>query len=202
MIAFKFLAAGAVSPFTGFRWPAPGTWVGAPPGREGARVHACRRGDLPYWLDEELWRVELGEPARHARYVLDAPTGRLVSRVKGWSPAFGREYARACALRTRDLALPHLAPGLRDALRSLDDLQGIAEAVARAGPPSAVAGYVSDAANNALHIGPATTSYIACMLASRIGGGLAAFDGERAWQARWLEERLDLDGARERAPAG
>ena len=34
MIAFKFLAAGARAPFTGYRWPAPGAWVSAPAGYE------------------------------------------------------------------------------------------------------------------------------------------------------------------------
>ncbi len=53
-------------------------------------------------------------------------------------------------------------------------------------------GYVSDAANNALEVGPATTSYIACMLVSTLDGGLVAFEAERAWQARWLAERLGL----------
>jgi len=192
VIAYKFLAQGAVSPFTGFRWPGPGEWVAAQPGRDDARVHACRWGDLPYWLDDELWRVELGEPVREARYQIASPQARLVSRIAGWDPALGREYARACALRARDLALPHLTPALRDALDGLDDLQAIADAVQAAGSASTAAGYVSDAASNALHVGPATTSYIACMLASTLGGGLAAFEAERAWQARWLAERLGL----------
>lgn len=192
MIAYKFLAPGAVSPFTGFRWPAPGEWASAPAGRDDAWVHACRPGDLPYWLDDELWRLELGEPVREARYQVACPKARLVSRIVGWNPALGREYARACALRARDLALPHLAPALREALERLHDLQAIAEAVQRTGPPALAAGFVSDAANNALHVGPATTSFIACMLVSTLGGGLAAFEAERAWQARWLAGRLGL----------
>ncbi len=192
MIAHKFLARGAVSPFTAFRWPAPGEWVGAPAGREAAWVHACRPGDLPYWLDDELWRIELGEPVREARYQVASPRARLVSRIGAWDAAFGREYARACALRARDLALPHLTPALRDALACLDDLQAMADAVQAADEASIAAAFVSDAANNALHVGPATTSYIACMLVSTLGGGLAAFEAERAWQARWLAKRLGL----------
>jgi hypothetical protein len=166
--------------------------VGAPAGRDDAWVHACRRGDLPYWLDDELWRVELAEPVREARYQVASPQARLVSMVAGWDPALGREYARACALRARDLALPHLTPVLQEALDGLDDLQAIADAVQAAGSPAIAAEYVSDAAHNALHVGPATTSYIACMLASTVGPGLAAFEAERGWQARWLAERLGL----------
>jgi hypothetical protein len=192
VIAHKFLAPGAVSPFTGFRWPGPGEWVNAPAGREDAWVHACRPGDLPYWLEDELWRIELDEPLREARYHVAAPRARLVSRIAGWDRALGREYARACALRARDLALPYLGPALRAALEGLGELQAIADAVRRAGPPPLAAGFVSDAANNALHVGPATTSYIACMLVSTLGDGLAAFEAERAWQARWLAKRLGL----------
>jgi hypothetical protein len=192
VIAYKFLAKGAVAPFTGFRWPGPDVWVRAPAGRDDAWVHACRTGDLPYWLDEELWRIELEAPVRETRYQIASSHARLVARIAGWDPAFGREYARACALRARDLALPHLTPALRDSLAGLDGLQAIADAVQRAGSPSRAAEYVSDAASNALQVGPAPISYIACTLASMLGGGLAAFEAERAWQARWLAERLGL----------
>jgi hypothetical protein len=192
VIAYKFLAQGAVSPFTGFRWPVPGEWVNAPAGGEDTWVHACRPGDLPYWLEDELWRIELDEPVREARYQVASPRARLVSRIDGWDAALGREYARACALRTRDLALPHLAPAMRGALQGLDDLQAISDAVRRSRPRPLAAAFASDAAHNALHVGPAPTSYIACMLVSTLGDGLAAFEAERAWQARWLATRLGL----------
>jgi hypothetical protein len=192
VIAYKFLARGAVSPFVHFRWPGPGAWVSAPPGRDDAWMHACRTGDLPYWLDDELWRIELDDPVREERYQIASPRARLVSRISGWDPALAREYARACALRARDVALPHLAPALRGAVEGVDELQAIADAVQKAGPLSPAAGFVSDAANNALHVGPAPTSYIACMLVSTLGDGLAAFEAERAWQARWLASRLGL----------
>ena len=191
MIAYKFLARGAVSRFTGFRWQGPGAWMRAPAGRGDAWVHACRPGDLPYWLDDELWRIELEGPVREARYQITSPGARLVARVAGWDPALGREYARACALRARDLALPHLDPALRDELGALDELQAIADAARRA-PPSRAAAFVFDAAANALQEGPALTSYIAGFLASALGGGLAAFEAERAWQAHWLAGRLGL----------
>jgi hypothetical protein len=199
VIAYKFLAPGAVSPFTGFRWPGA-EWVRATAGRaDDAWVHACRAGDLPHWLDDELWRIELDEPVREGRYQVASRRARLDVRIARWNPAFGREYARACALRARDLALPHLAPTLRDALQPLGDLAALAAAVEQAASPSAAAGYVADAARNALDVGPATTSYVACVLASTVGDGLAAFEAERAWQARWLAERLALEPAT-RAP--
>jgi hypothetical protein len=192
VIAFKFLARGAVSPFTGFHWPPPGAWVRVKDDRADAWVHACRPGDLPHWLDEELWRVELEEPVREARYQVAAPGARLVGRVAEWDEGLARAYARACALRARDLAIPHLEPAAREALSAPTELQAIAAAAGAAAAISRAAGFVADAAYNAQHVGPATTSYIAAVLASSLGGGLAAFEGERAWQARWLSERLGL----------
>ncbi len=101
VIAFKFLAAGAVAPFTGFHWT-PGTWVSAPAdGGPGTGVHACRVADLPYWVDDELWRIELdGEPAFGATQI-EARRGRLVDRVAAWDP---RAFAEACAGRAKGYA--------------------------------------------------------------------------------------------------
>ena len=85
--AYKFLAPGGVSPFTGFRWPGAGTWVSAPDEREEHWIFACRDRDLPYWLDEELWRVELDAPVREARYQIASP------RAVEWSD-FGSGFLR------------------------------------------------------------------------------------------------------------
>jgi hypothetical protein len=191
-IAYKFLAQGSVSPFTGYRWPAPGAWVSAPAGRDDAWVHACRPGDLPYWLEEELWRVELDDPVREARYQVAAPRARLVARIGAWDAALRAEYTRTCALHARDVALPYLAPPLRDAVSRRDDVAEIAAAARAAQPGSHLTGYLADAARHAVTGAPAMTSYVACTLAGSAGGGLAAFEAERAWQARWLAERLAI----------
>jgi hypothetical protein len=193
VIAYKFLAEGAVAPFTGFRWPGPGAWVSAPSAPH-RWVHACRTGDLPHWLEDELWSIELDEPVREARYQIASPRARLVARVAAWDPGFRREYARACALRARDLALPHLSPSLRDALAGLDDLAAIAAAARSADRSDRTAQYVRDAARFAGD-GPAVVSYVAATLASHLGAGIAAFEAERGWQARWLAERLGLEAA-------
>ena len=195
MIAYKFLAAGGVAPFTGFRWLPAGEWVSAAPERAELWIHACRVRDLPHWLDEELWRIELEEPVREDRYQVASPRGRLLARVEAWDGRMASAYAEACAGHARELAVPHLAPALRDALAGAADLEGIASAVSRAGPGVRIAALVADAARNALHVGPATTSYIAAVLGSSLGGGLAAFEAERAWQAHWLSERLGLEAA-------
>lgn len=194
MIAYKFLAEGAVAPFTAFHWPPPGQWVNAPANDVTVWVHACRPRDLPYWLDDELWSLELAGPIEETRYQIASPRARLVARVTAWDGALGWEYARACALRARDLALPQLPPPLRGALASAKDLEAVSEA-GRAEPGSRAAAFVADAADNARLIGPQTTSYIACTLAAWLGGGLAAFEAERGWQAAWLAARLGLERA-------
>jgi hypothetical protein len=195
MIAHKFLARGAVSPFTGLRWPQRGEWVAGPVARREAWVHACRQADLPYWLDDELWRVELDGPVLEDRYQIASPRARLVARVGAWNPVFAGEYAAACALRARDVALPHLEQSLRDAIAGRGDLGAIAAAARRAPSASHVAGYLADSATYALRGEAATASYIGCVIASVVGGGLGAFEAERGWQARWLGEQLGLDAA-------
>src|SRR3954453_22728860 len=60
---WKFLRPGGVGPFSTVPWPAAGTWLSVDevsPCSSG--IHACRAGDLPYWLAEELWVIELDEP--------------------------------------------------------------------------------------------------------------------------------------------
>src|SRR5712692_6504514 len=153
MLAWKFLAPGAIAPFTGIRWPQPegsriSSWVegrAAP----GQGVHACAVEDLPYWFDVELWEVELEGPVTRAARQLIARRGRLVSRVEDW-PACQPEFTRACVERTRCRVVDALrAEGRRveaDRLAiqtDLDVLQSAAAVVAASG--FAVAGYVSDA---------------------------------------------------------
>src|ERR687897_238023 len=81
MIAYKFLDAGGVAPFTGFRWPV-GEWVEAhcvERCHEG--IHACRVRDLPMWMGRELWEIELeGEVIEQERKVVARP-GRLARRA-------------------------------------------------------------------------------------------------------------------------
>lgn len=191
MIAFKFLGAGAVGPYTDFRWPIPGEWVSAPVDRADVWIHACRLGDLPYWIQEELWRIELEAPLRETRYQIASPRGRLLGRVEGWGPPLAREFADACAWRARDVALPRLPPAQHAAIAGAADLGAIAAAAAAFGAPPGA--YLAEIARSAQQGFPAVTSYIAAVLASSLGGGLGAFEAERAWQARWLAGQLGLD---------
>jgi len=107
VIAYKFLGAGAVAPFSGTGWPAPsahapGAWVAVDGDLETCAngVHACSRQALAYWFDEELWMVELAEEIRDAGTVLVARRGRLLERVTRW-PAVSRAFAEDCAAHAR-----------------------------------------------------------------------------------------------------
>jgi hypothetical protein len=105
LIAYKFLEAGAVGPFTGFHWPRD-AWVEAPVPLElcGSGVHACDGDALCEWLSAELWTVELGGKVLNGDGVLVAERGRLVEHVAGWNPDSEREFAVACTARIRDRA--------------------------------------------------------------------------------------------------
>ena len=108
MMALKFLGPGHVGVISGFDWPV-GSWVestGAPiPGLRG--VHACRTRDLPYWVAEELWTIELDGDAWEGDRFVVARRGRLVAPVEGW-PDLLAAFTAACVERIADV------PGFRD----------------------------------------------------------------------------------------
>jgi hypothetical protein len=176
--AFKFLAPGRIGPFSGVRWPVPSNgepadWVAADGPLEPCRngVHACRMGDLPFWLDAELWVVELDGDVVESDDVLVASRGRLVERVVLWETPVVREYAHACVGRAREHA----------------DTSGDERAAA----------YARDAAGYEAAGGrPKMAALIACAAAyaaeTARPGGLAE---ERRWQANWLARRLGLTTA-------
>jgi hypothetical protein len=114
VIAFKWLAKGAVAPFTGFRWPQDGSWVSAPPGApEGSGVHACRIADLAYWIGDELWRAELQGAVVERETQVEAPRGRLLQRIAEWSPDAFRD---ACVARITGFHAEVPTPELADYL--------------------------------------------------------------------------------------
>jgi hypothetical protein len=207
VIAYKCLCSGGIGPFSRYAWPLPrdgrpGAWVVAPGGAAMCRsgVHACRPPDLPWWLQDELWEVELDGGVSAGRHKVMAPRARLVRRVDAWDDACARRFAEACALRARDHAAaaleragaPRLAADLR-ASRTLRDIR----ATARSGevPENARVAVTMavDAAGGALTGGVVVTGYIAAHAAARTAGppGMAA---ERAWQGEWLRAELSLRG--------
>jgi len=115
MRAFKFLSEGGRGIFSDFSWPlpwngTPGSWVtaGLPLEPCVKGIHVCREEDLPYWIDDELWVIELrGELATHGRMIV-AEEGRLVTKIDGWNREAATTFAETCALRARTAAVETL----------------------------------------------------------------------------------------------
>jgi hypothetical protein len=202
MLAYKFLRADRRGPFSGFRWPEPGVWVEATanpaPCRSG--IHACRTRDLPWWLGEELWVIDLQGTVRAEEHKIVAPAGRLRSRIEEWTATCAEEYGHACAWRARDRAVQALAhAGQSDAAHelvrcsTLDELLVSARRLAEELPDSRISLTIAgDGAFRALTRAAPTSAYIAAHAALRVEGP-TAYAAEREWQARWLVERLGLD---------
>jgi hypothetical protein len=210
MLAYVFLGRGATSVFDGRRWPvpaaAPGEWVsGRVESADAVRGYGV--ADLPFWLDDELWVVELDGDLRRDGHMVRASRGRLHRRVDGWDADAASEMALACANRARDAA----ADALRRAGRAEDaerlagamdpaEIEDAARDIAAAASGTAgdVAAYVADAyfsATNSTTPGAAAavTAYIsaragACAHAS--GDYTRSIARERAWQASWLRGRI------------
>ena len=185
------------------RFPLAGTgrWVrtggDTDPCRRG--IHACRPRDLPWWLADELWEIELDGEIRRDEHKLVALAGRLRGRIDGWTAACAQEYAAACAWRARDRAVEALTRARRrdgaDQLMgctTLDQVLDAARRLAEEIPDTRISLTIAgDGAIRALTGAPATSAYIAAHAALRLDGP-AGYAAERAWQSRWLEERLGL----------
>jgi hypothetical protein len=204
VIAYKFLRAGRIGPFSEFCWPEPGVWVQTDQPTAGCRsgIHACRIEDLPWWLADELWQIELRGAVDVNEHKLVAPAGRLLSRVELWTPGTALRFAEACAWRARDRAVQALTLGRHpraaqrlQACSTLDQLLTAARQLALAIPDVRISLTIAgDGAVRALSGAPPTAAYIAAHAAMRVHGA-AGYAAERAWQADWLAERLDLSPA-------
>jgi hypothetical protein len=201
MIAYKFLRTGCVGPFSAFQWPEPDVWVHATGDLAACRrgIHACRPSDLPWWLADELWEIELDGNVEIDEHKIIAPSGRLRSRIEAWTSACAQEYADACAWRAQGRAVEALAgAGHRQAARrlaactTLDDALGAARELAEDIPETRISLTIAgDGAVRALTDAPPTSAYIAAHAAMRLDGP-AGYAAERTWQSRWLVQRLGL----------
>jgi hypothetical protein len=211
---WKFLRAGGTSPFTGYRWQ-PGEWYDAD--RASAchcGFHACRPVDLPYWLTDELWRIELAGVVVESEHKVAAQRARITTRVTGWTGAAADQFSLACLRRIAGHAADELAEaGIDGPAENLARVLGRAEvqawtqaattgmeAAARRQAPAAerLCGFVLDAVEALSAYPPASTAYIAARAANQRSTAAVAdpFAAERAWQAQWLVERLGLDDGR------
>jgi hypothetical protein len=168
MIGYKFLRSDDRSFFTGFPWPLPhgdepGSWVQTrvEPCRSG--IHACRPADLPLWLGEVLYEIELdGEIVERPSKVV-AARGRLLRRVEAWDDRLRDAYTRMCADRAHEIALGAAPP--------LEHWDEVIE-------PS-------------LPEGPALLGFVAARIGQERWGA-EAYQAERSRQAAWLAEHLGL----------
>jgi hypothetical protein len=204
VIAYKFLAAGRRGRFSNFTWPEPGEWVRASGPLDACRsgIHACAVDQLPFWLDEELWAVELGGETIRRGNQLVAESGQLTEQITAWSPATAHEYAEACARR----GASHAIAALREAghagaaeriegATAIEDLRSTAAEIAELYPDTRIAVMMArDGARRALTHAAPPAAYIAAHTAARVGGP-EGYASERRWQADWLAERLGLGTA-------
>jgi hypothetical protein len=161
--AFKFLLDGRIAPFSRFAWPVD-EWVESSEQEAcSTGVHACEPGDLPFWLMDELWEVELAGAITRGRHKVVAGSGRLVRRVEAWDGAAAGRFAEACVVRARELAA-----------RRPD-----------------VAGHVDDLARWAPHVRPVAVASLAAR-AFEAAEGRDGYDAERRAQMDWLVDRLSL----------
>jgi hypothetical protein len=169
--AYKCLRPGRIGPFSGFSWPV-GAWVEAEDSELCLRgIHACRTEDLPYWLTEELWEIELdGEVERQPRKLV-AGRGRLVHRIETWTPAVAGRFAEACAVRTEERAA-----------RTTGEHSG------------RLAELAGDAAANSARGESVLLGFIAAR-AAEVDAGVDGYAEERRAQARWLASELGLGAA-------
>jgi hypothetical protein len=216
MTWYKFLARGALGPFSGRTWPAPdgigrpGDWMAATrlePCRSG--LHLLRPEDLPYWLCEELYTVEVdGEVVPQESFVL-AGRARLLDRVETWDQDTAVAFCGDCVGRVRDLAVEALSAAgrLADAGRlascdTTDETQAVAGRIVEdADAVGPLVGYALDAAKFAgaarapehWAAGTATTAFVSAKAAGIAADGSESHEAtaaERRRQGEWLTSHL------------
>lgn len=174
MTLYKFLAPGARGPLSGFVWPVPpnggpSEWVDVEGRLEvGLRgLHACREGDLAYWLHDELWELETRGERMDGIDCLVVRHGRLARRIDAWAAGGAARFVNACIEHARELA--GTTPG------------------------AVVSGLLDDAVSAAKHGYVAIGAYSAALGVARIDGAVElrnAFRRERTWQSRWIAREL------------
>ena len=211
---WKFLRAGALSPFTGFDWSERvGVWVAADHAQPClAGIHACRADQLPHWISDELWEIELGDPVVETPRKVVASRARLVRRVDAWDAAAAHALKLECVDRLAQHAVAELGDAapvslgrdLQDARApalASGDLTGLRAAATEAAgatlrhhQANLLVRYLIDAIDATAVWPAATVAYIAARAAgtrSRIDADDPYAD-ERRRQATWLAQHLAL----------
>jgi hypothetical protein len=219
MRAYKFLDGDDRAVFSGFRWPVPGPGEEAGPWVEAEAVrlcregiHGCRPSDLGFWINEELWEIELDGEVVEADAKVVASRGRLRRRIDEWAGGAAREFAEATVFRARDTAIAFCGHGSGigspelEALASCpeyDELEARALAAFDRLPAGSheqtSVGFVIDAARflevhicHAPWISACAGGHAASARSGDRSDWEAAVAAERAWQSAWITDRLAL----------
>jgi hypothetical protein len=169
VIAYKFLAAGAKGPLSGYAWPRPGTWleVDGPLVLCRRGVHLCRSLDLAHWLHDELWEAETQGDQIEGIDCIVVPRARLVRRIDSWSEGGAARFAQACIEHATSLLPPAAGQNVRE---FLDDAKLAADA-----------GYFAVSA---------FSSALAAAKTSPSEDEEKAYRHERVWQAEWITREV------------
>lgn len=217
MRGYKFLDTEGTTVISGTTWPlptddGPGPWIEArtvSPCRQG--IHACRTGDLAYWLHAELWEIELDGAIHASQHKVVARRGRLLRRVDAWSAGVARELSGWCAWRSRDRAVAVLSDvgeaAWAEQLASAETLSEVRrlarqtmESLPDATAGGVAAGLALDAAvlapGDYVAMGPFVAAWAAAHAATGDTGREAdfadAFAVERQVQSDWIATQLSL----------
>jgi hypothetical protein len=200
VIAYKFLANGSVGRFSGFHFR-PGQWVEAIRAGEGWGIHACRAQDLSYWIDAELWRIELEGPMHERATQIEARRGRLLDRIDGWNEKQRAAFGLGCVFQTRDLSASALRKlghaEIAERLAAARSLSQLVEAATSVQAPTGFAGemfgYAHDAAGAfTVRANAAEASFMASVATAAARGDPSGFDEERRRESRWIAESLGV----------
>jgi len=209
---FKFLRTDRLGPFSTVRWPTVGEWLDVPrplrPCRNG--LHVCTVADLPYWLSDELWEVEVAGERMGDQRKQVVERARLQARITWW-PERGWELADDCLAVLRNFTSDELQRAGRDRLPEQATKEALKELVKRevgrvdvrlSAAGRSMLSFLSEAlmyradepsgpAAAARHI-TFVTAYAADHVtrAQRLPLGTTAFGLERSRQAAWFEARL------------
>jgi hypothetical protein len=173
--AYKFLTRDATGPLSGVAWPlpqggAPGAWIDVGPGTLELCVrgaHVCRPADLAYWLNDELWQVEVGGEQMEGIDCLVVRQARLVRRLDRWRDGgVAARFGEAC----------------------------VAHGIGRVQAGAPARAYLDDAAEAARHGYVAVAAFAAALAVGKAAGDAdgGAYRLERAWQSAWIARELAL----------
>jgi len=205
MFAYRFLARGGLGAVNQFVWPLPegsipGAWVGPQADTTTLGVYAQRLSDLPYWVHDELYRVELRGSVQTLSLGVLASEMRLIERVSGWDESLRRDFGESCVERLRQWADnmhdeqggPILARCLIECdVREIPQVLAANDMTRPATVGSLPVQYLIDAVN-VLRAGlTASVAHVARVALSE-SPQFASKHNERLAQSQWLQQHLGL----------